>query len=117
MNAEQVRLAADAIANLGSIPSPSLGIDLDGLLDTAPIFLRVLTSCWPGRVVGFTCNEADARAAVQRLCLRLDELVVVSTTEAKADAIYRSGVLVVVSDDEALLRRIPNDRARLHLLI
>lgn len=117
MNAEQVRTVAEAIANLGSIPAPTLGIDLDGLLDTAPIFLRVLTSCWPGRVFGFTRNEADARLVVERLGLRLDEVVVVITTDAKAEAIYRSGVLAIVSNDDRLLERIPNDRARLHLLI
>lgn len=116
MNTEQLRNVAEAIGKLGDIPSPNLGVDLDSVLDAAPIFLRVLTSCWPGRVFGFSSNEEEARLTVQRLCLQVDELIVVSTTEAKFGAIYRSGVLVVISDNDTMLRRIPNDRARLRLL-
>jgi hypothetical protein len=117
MNTEQVRSAADVLAKIGDIPPPNLGIDLDSVLEAAPIFIRVLASSWAGRVIGFTGNEGDARLTVQRLGLRCDEVVVVATTEEKADAIYRSGVLAIVSDHEGLLRRIPNDRTRLHVLV
>ena len=33
---------------------PSIALDLDGTIDEAPEFFRVLSECWPGKVYVIT---------------------------------------------------------------
>lgn len=112
----QLMSVAEALASLSTVPAPTLGLDLDAPLESSPILWQIMTNHWPGRIFGFTTVEDDAQSLINRLNLRCDELIVAETAEAKAEAIYRSGVLAVISGDEQVLRRIPSDRVRLHLI-
>lgn len=47
---DQINETADALKNLFSVLYPSLGIDLDGCVDEAPIYFQLLTTYWPGKV-------------------------------------------------------------------
>ena len=65
------------------------GLDLDGLLDDANEFFRVLAGIWPGRVVVISYRRDYAMAEVDlaRLGVNYDELVLVETFDARADVI------------------------------
>lgn len=109
-----VQELAEALADMAVIPFPAVGIDVDAPLDDQVIFIRALALNWPGRVLAFTAkNERVARATMQRLKLRCDDLILAETAEAKVEAISRSGVLAVISHDYVALSQLPADRTRL----
>ncbi len=43
---KQINEIKEVMAGLFSIPSPSIGIDIDGVIDEAPIFLVHLGLSW-----------------------------------------------------------------------
>ncbi|PQO27599.1 hypothetical protein C5Y96_18910 [Blastopirellula marina] len=93
-----------------SIPSPSIGIDLDGTIDEAPTFFRLLSHRWPGRVFIITFRD-DRTKAEQRLAefgIRYDELVLVTSLEAKADVIHRLGILIYFDDQDEAIQHVPH---------
>ncbi len=92
---EQVEPGASLPAGLFTTPAPTLGLDLDGCVDEAPIFFRLLSSCWPGKVVVITFRDdrAKAEADLARFGIRYDELVLVDSFDAKAEVIIRLGIL------------------------
>lgn len=95
---------------LNSIPSPSIGIDLDGTIDEAPIFFHLLTHRWPGKVVIITFRDDRAKAE-RRLAefgIRYDELVLVRSLEAKAEEIRDRGILIYFDDQDEALKPVPH---------
>ncbi len=92
----------------GTTP-PNLGLDLDGLLDEANSFFRQLTAIWPGKVViiSYRSDYPKAEADLQRLGIRYDELVLVSTFDAKADVIADKNVSVYFDDQPEMLKNVP----------
>ena len=97
------------IAQLTEIPAPTLGLDLDGVLDEAPIFFGLLTKVWPGRVIVITyrSDRAKAEADLEKLGIRYDELVLVDSFDQKAQVIAEKGISVYIDDQPEMLRDVP----------
>lgn len=95
---------------LNSIPSPSLGIDLDGTIDEAPIFFHLLTHRWSGKVfiITFRDDRAKAEQLLGEFCIRYDELVLVKSLEAKADVIRKLGILIFFDDQDEAIQHVPH---------
>jgi hypothetical protein len=102
-------MAADAMARMSEIPAPTLGLDLDGVLDESPIFFGLLTSVWPGKVVIVTyrSDRARAEADLAELGIRYDELVLVARLEAKAQVIVEKGIKIYIDDQPEALKGVP----------
>lgn len=111
-----VEKIAGALTFISEMPYPSLGIDLDAPLADHPIFFRLLAKHWPGKVIGFSASNArEAELIAQRLELRCDDVIVVESPEAKADAIVDSGVLAMISHDVNVVNQDLPYRAKLWL--
>jgi hypothetical protein len=89
--------------------APSIGIDLDGTIDEAPEFFRVLTNLWPGRVYVITYRDdlARAEADVERHGVRCDGVVLVNSFREKAARIAELGISVYFDDMDEVLMHIP----------
>ena len=103
---------SEAMRNVFSCPSPSLGIDIDGCIDEAPIFFQILTSVWPGKVfvVSFRNDRAKAEADLRERDIRFDELILVDSLEAKGKVIEREGILVFFDDQPECLKHMDSMR-------
>lgn len=106
---DQVRSVADAFNMLSSMPYPSIGIDLDGTIDEAPVFFRTLTSCWPGKVFVITYRRDRAKAEhdLRLHNVRWDELILVSSFDAKACVIAEHGIGIYFDDQDEMTSNIP----------
>lgn len=105
----EIATATAALQGLFEIPQPSLGIDLDGCVDECPLFFRVLTHSWPGKVFVLT-YRSDRDKAVQDLAvfnIKYDELILVDSFDAKAEVIGKEGILVYFDDQPEMLKNIP----------
>src|SRR5947209_6010789 len=89
--------------------SPSIGIDLDGTIDEAPEFFRLLTSLWPGRIYIITYRDDYDRAVadVQRHGVKYDQVVLVDSFREKAARIAELGISVYFDDMDEMLMHIP----------
>jgi hypothetical protein len=89
--------------------SPSIGIDLDGTIDEAPEFFRLLTNLWPGRIYVITYRDDYARAVadVQRHGIKYDQVVLVDSFRAKAERIAELRITVYFDDMDEILMHIP----------
>lgn len=98
-----------AMENLFDIPYPSLGIDLDGCVDEAPIFFRLLTTYWPGKVfvITYRSDHAKAEKDVLESDIRCDELILVDSFDAKAEVIIEKGIMVYFDDQPEMLKNVP----------
>lgn len=87
----------------------NLGLDLDGLLDEANDFFKLLASIWPGNVVviSYRNDVAKAEADLERLGIKYDELVLVDSFDAKSDVIAEKNVGVYFDDQPEMLKNIP----------
>ncbi len=106
---KQITELNDAAQSAPSSPQPSLGIDIDGCVDEAPLFFQVLTNCWPGKVIviSFRSDQAKAEAYLAQFKIRYDELILVPSFEAKAEVIRERGILVFLDDQPEVLKHIP----------
>ena len=102
-------MVAELMVRMSDIPAPTLGLDLDGVLDESPIFFNILTKVWPGRVVVITCRDdrVKAEADLARLGVRYDELVLVARLDAKAHVIVEKGIMVFIDDQPEVLKDVP----------
>jgi hypothetical protein len=102
----------EAMRNVFSRQSPSLGIDIDGCVDEAPVFFQILTRVWPGKVfvVSFRNDRAKAEADLKERDIRFDELILVDSLEAKAKVIAREGILVFFDDQPECLKHMDSMR-------
>jgi hypothetical protein len=89
--------------------SPSIGIDLDGTIDEAPEFFRLLTNLRPGRIYVITYRDDYARAVadVQRHGIKYDQVVLVDSFREKAARITELGISVYFDDMDEMLMHIP----------
>jgi uncharacterized HAD superfamily protein len=89
--------------------SPSIGIDLDGTIDEAPEFFRILTNLWPGRIYIITYRDDYARAVadVRRHGVKYDQIVLVDSFREKAARIAELGISVYFDDMDEMLMHIP----------
>jgi len=89
----------------------TLGIDLDGTIDEACSFFKILCNCWPGDVVIITFRKDRERAAadVAKYGIRHDEIILVNSLEEKAKVIEERGVAVYFDDQDECLQGIPEN--------
>lgn len=87
----------------------NLGLDLDGLLDEANDFFKLLAKMWPGNVVviSYRSDYAKTEADLERLRIKYDELVLVNSFDAKADVIAEKNVKVYFDDQPEMLKNVP----------
>src|SRR3954471_14348762 len=90
-------------------PIPALGIDLDGTIDEAPDFFRVLTRCWPGEVYVLTYRDdfEKAKLDLHKFDIRYDQLILVSSFAEKAVKIMVLGISVYFDDQDEMLLDVP----------
>lgn len=88
---------------------PSLGIDLDGCVDEAPLFFSTLTKSWPGKVfvVTFRDDRKKAEDFLKKYDIRWDELILVNSFDEKAKVIAANDILVYFDDQPEMLKDIP----------
>lgn len=86
---DEINGIVDAFTRLLEPIYPSLGLDLDGTIDEAPIFFQTLTNCWPGRVYIITHrpDRAEAEADLVKFNIKYDHLILVDSLEQKARVI------------------------------
>lgn len=93
--------------------APTLGLDLDGTIDEAPGFFKLLTMIWPGAVVIITCRGDGAQEAAEERAKELgvyfDKLVVVNGLRDKAVVIREHEIGVYIDDQDECLMDIPLD--------
>jgi hypothetical protein len=103
---EQVKTTGDLLVKALTLPTRTLGLDLDGTIDEDTHFFSVLSQMWPGKVyvVTFRDDRAKAVAVLDRLGIRYDDVILVNSFAEKAEVIGRLGIDVYFDDqDEALL--------------
>jgi hypothetical protein len=110
VNNESTEMITESFSALADMPYPSLGIDLDGCVDEAPLFFRLLTNYWPGKVfvLTFRDDRTKAEADLARFNIKFDELILVSSFDAKAEVIVDRGILIYFDDQPEMLRNIPS---------
>jgi uncharacterized HAD superfamily protein len=101
----EVQTSASNVVEL----APALGIDLDGTIDEAPGFFRLLSRHWPGKVyvITYRSDREQAREDVERNRIRYDGLVLVSAFAEKAVKIRELGIAVYFDDQDEVLQQIP----------
>ena len=106
---EQITQLSNAPQGATASPQPSLGIDIDGCVDEAPLFFQVLTHSWHGKVfmISFRSDQAKAEAYLAQFNIRYDELILVPSFEVKADVIREKGILMFIDDQPEVLKQIP----------
>ena len=109
MKQQQVQYVASILSTLMTSPVPSLGLDLDGCVDEAPIFFNLLTNFWPGKVyvITYRSDRPKAVADLAKFNIRYDELVLVDSFDAKAEVIVREGILIYFDDQPEMLKNVP----------
>jgi hypothetical protein len=102
------RQAVDSIRALFPDPVPTLGIDIDGCVDEAPVFFRILTRIWPGQVfvVSYRRDRAKAIADLTRWEISYDQLFLVTALDEKAAVIAREGIRIYFDDQPECLKAI-----------
>jgi hypothetical protein len=105
----QIEMTEILIASAIDAPVPTLGLDIDGCIDEAPVFFSILTNVWPGRVVIVTYRDdrSKAQADLARHAVRYDELVLVNSFDQKAQVIVENGISVYIDDQPEMLKDVP----------
>ena len=105
----QIREAADMLLNVLHQPSLSIGIDLDGCIDEAPVFFRSLSQCWPGEVfvITYRTDQEKARQDVERFGINYTEIILVGSFEQKAEEITKRNIFVYFDDQDEILMHVP----------
>ena len=98
-----------SIADMMTIPHPSLGNDLDDCCDESPVFFKTLSSIWPGKVyvITFRSNRDKAISDLAKYGIQYDELILVQSFDAKAEVIVREGISFYFDDQPEMLKNIP----------
>lgn len=107
---EQLNQEINVLSNRLAKPQnqPTLGLDIDGCIDEAPVFFSMLSQLWPGDVVIVTCrrDRKEARKFLHLQNIRYTDLVMVKSLSDKAKAINDSGMLVYFDDQPEALKGI-----------
>ena len=106
----QINETAASLNSLASMPHPSVGIDLDGCVDQAPIFFNLLTNCWKGKVfvVTYRTDREKSVADLRRYGIKFDELILVGSFDAKAEAIVENNILFYFDDQPEMVKHVPS---------
>ncbi len=102
------RITAAATSE-ASLLAPAIGLDLDGTIDEAPDFFGLLARYWPGKVyiVTYRSDRAKAEADLARFGIRYDELILVSSFDAKAAILVEKEISVYFDDQPEMLKNVP----------
>lgn len=87
-----------------------LGLDLDGTIDEAPEFFRLLCQIWPGKVYIITYRSDKDKAICDLIYhqIRYDELILVDNFDAKANIIIEKNISVYFDDQPEMIKQIPS---------
>lgn len=87
--------------------APTLGLDLDGTIDEAPEFFRILSSTWPGKVIIVTYRKdrTKAEADLKKRNIYYDQLVLADSLD-KSAIIKSLGINVYVDDQDECIQNI-----------
>ncbi|MFM2096021.1 MAG: hypothetical protein RIS70_3145 [Planctomycetota bacterium] len=112
MKKQDILELGKVMSGLFSIPSPSLGIDIDGCVDECPWFFRIVTQVWPGKVfvVSYRSDRERAEAYLKERNIRFDELILVSSLQEKAEVVKQEGITIFFDDQPECLKHMPSDR-------
>lgn len=88
--------------------TPTLGLDLDGVITEAPEFFSAWTHSWPGQVIVVTYRKERGKAIadLEQRNIRFDEVVLVDRFEAKAEVIKEKRITIYVDDQPEMLKPI-----------
>lgn len=88
---------------------PSIGIDLDGTADDAPIFFKILCHLWKGKVfvISYRSDREKAIKDLFNLDIEYDELILVKSMKEKSKVIVENGIAVFFDDQDEVLQHIP----------
>lgn len=105
----QINETGAALNNLACMPHPALGIDVDGTVDSAPIFFNILTNCWKGKVfvITYRTDRENTIKDLVRYNIRYDELILVKSFEAKAEAIVENQIMFFFDDQPEMVKHVP----------
>ena len=108
---QQLQAVTGILMDLMTPPVPSLGIDLDGCVDEAPIFFQLLTNYWPGKVFVLTyrSDRTKAIADLVQFNIKYDELILVDSFDAKAQMIKEIGIQIYFDDQPEMLKNVSPD--------
>lgn len=97
-----------AILNVVEIPYPSIGLDIDGVVDECSLFCRTLTAVWPGKVyvVSYRSDMEKAVKFLERFNIRYDEIILVSSFDQKAVVIQERGISTFFDDQPEMLKNV-----------
>ena len=95
--------------SIRSESAPAIGIDLDGCIDEAPEWFRILSQVWPGPVyvITFRRDAQKARDDVASFGVQCDEVILVDRFDAKAKVIAERNITVYFDDQDEMLMHIP----------
>ena len=109
----QIHEAAEMLIKIMDQPSPphAIGLDLDGTIDEAPEFFRLLAQVWPGEVyvITYRSDRAKAEQDVAQYGIQCDEVILVSSLQEKAKVIAEKGISVYFDDQDEILLHIPEN--------
>lgn len=107
----QIHKAAETLIRIMDQPSPppAIGLDLDGCIDEAPEFFRLLSHVWPGEVyvITYRTDQAKAEQGIAKFGIKCDEVILVSSFAEKAQVIAERGISIYVDDQDEILMHIP----------
>lgn len=109
---QEIKQVAEVLSGLFAIQYPSIGIDIDGCIDEAPTFFKILSENWPGEVfiVSYRKERAPAEAVLAKYKIRYDELILVDSLSAKAEVISKRGISIFFDDQPECLKDIDSMR-------
>jgi len=99
-----------SIVNLFNTPSPTLGIDVDGCIDEAPLFFSMLTNNWSGDVfiISLRSDLNKLKELLKEKNIRYTDIFLVKKLEEKAKIISQKGVSFFIDDQPEVLKHIPD---------
>lgn len=89
---------------------PSIGIDIDGTIDEIPIFFRILSRMWQGKVfiITYRSNREKAIHDLAEMDITYHELILVKSFEEKSKVIVEKGIAVYFDDQDEVIQHIPS---------
>jgi uncharacterized HAD superfamily protein len=101
----------EILTNVHSVPSPSIGIDLDGTIDESPVFFSLLTNLWPGQVYIITYRNDLLGIAndLAKYNIKYTDIITVNSFPQKAKEIDRLGISVFFDDMDEVLKHIKSN--------
>ena len=88
------------MASKKQMPSPSIGIDIDGCIDEFPIFFQTFSASWPGKVYIITMRSEpeSVKKFLEEKMIRYDELILAESFKDKGKIIRDKGIMVFFED-------------------